>query len=164
MASKQIMTSTLPRKITIAISFSTKPARIDLCFDTSPEGESIQCSSHKDAPKKGLISLTRMRREMGASKNQEHPNGDFPSSTHFPETRHTDTSVHPQTPSTDTTQHPENAAQTQQVWEEVRDQRDPKTTRQDSKSSQYEQHSTQKQKDARVHTKEQTYAPDNVHL
>ena len=43
--------------------------------------------------------------------------------------------------STDTTQHPENAPKTRQEWEEARHQRDPKTTRQDSKSSQYEQHS-----------------------
>ena len=33
--SKQIMISTLPRKIIISISISTKPARIDFCFDMS---------------------------------------------------------------------------------------------------------------------------------
>ena len=109
MASKQIMISTLPRKITIAISFSTKPARIDFCFDMS-KGEIDSVLLTQRCSEEGPhIPLINEKRE-GASKSQEHANGDFPFSLHFPQTQHTDTIMDHQTPSTDTTQHPENAA------------------------------------------------------
>ena len=83
-------------------SFTTGPEQSDFCLDASKE-KPMPCSSHQDAPQKGLISISRMRGEKELQRARNIQIATCLSSYKRAPT----VSLH-------TTQHPENAARARQ--------------------------------------------------
>ena len=144
-------------------SFTTEPEQSDFCLDSSKE-KPMPCSSHQDAPQKGLISISRMRGEKELQRARNIQIATCLSSYKRAPT----VSLH-------TTQHPENAARARQSMgrgrrssrsqDEAAFQVKPVPAALCTRSFQdhhYDTCITQKEKDAKIHTKELTHPPHNL--